>query len=539
MRYFTLILLFIITFNGFAQNPPEKFKNPIMPGFYPDPSICRVGDDYYLVNSSFEWFPGIPIFHSKDLINWKQIGHVLNRPSQLNMVNNKFSSGVWAPTIRFHEGKFYVIVTCKQCGSNMYVFADKPEGPYSEPVYLNTPPGIDPSLYWDDDGKCWFTANRFAEKPEWPAQHIIYIQELDLEKEQLIGEPIDLTYGMKVGTQATEASHIYKINGTYYLITAEDMTWEKHMVCMYYSDKITGPYKSVDHNPVLSHRDKPNSPIQHTGHADIVQTQNGDWWAVMLGVRKVDKNYYLGRETFLTPVSFDGVQPVFNPGVGKILMVDRRPDLPWTPVYNFPEKDEFKSDTLSLYWNFLRTPQTQWFDLKTKKGWLGIDLRPETTMDQSNPSLIARRFQHHQFTATTKMKFAPQSQNEVAGIVAIQNLNFQYRLELGLKGDNKVVSLFKVFSKNKKEQSVKLVDQKIYSDEDIILSMQVNMMDVEFFFGKDDKHMENIGGKQSCDAFCSNHSGGFTGAYVGMYASSQGEESTNKAWFDWFIYDNK
>lgn len=529
-----LIILFFIGLQTFA-NTPKEFSNPIIPGFHPDPSICRVGDDYYMVTSSFEWFPGIPIFHSKDLINWEQIGHVLNRPSQLNMVKNKFSSGVWAPTIRYHNGQFHVVVSCKQCGNNLYVTAKKPEGPYSDPIYLNTPKGIDPSLFWDDDGRCWFTANRFPEKPKWNSQHIIYVQELDTEKGELIGEPIDLTYGMKKGTRATEAPHIYKINGLYYLITAEDMTWEKHMVCMYYSDNVTGPYKQVENNPVLSHRDKPQSPIQHTGHADIIQTQNGDWWAVMLGVRKLEGNYYLGRETFLTPLKFEGIQPVFNPDVREVLAKDKRPDLPWTSVNETPATDNFDSDKLELQWTFLRTPQSQWYSIK--KGYLCLQLRPTTTKDGENPSLIARRFQHHQFTATTKMKFKPASANEVAGLVGIQNENFHYRLELGLKDNTQVLSLYKVFSNKRKEQKEALLAQVPYSKNEVVLSMKVDHMHVEFFYGKDENHLQALGGTQSCDAFCSNYSGGFTGAFVGMYASSQSKESTNEACFDWFKYE--
>ena len=535
---FTFFLVAIFAFVSYGQDAPKTFNNPIIPGFYPDPSVCRVGDDYYLATSSFEWFPGIPLFHSKDLVNWRQIGHALTRPSQLNMVNNKNSSGVWAPTIRFHDGKFYVIVTCKQCGNNMYVTADSPEGPYSDPVYLKTPPGIDPSLFWDDDGRCWFTANRFPKEMQWPAQHIVYIQELDLNKGELIGEPIDLTYGMAEGVQATEAPHIYKINGLYYLITAEGMTWTNHMVCMYYSDKVTGPYKQVPENPVLSHKNLPKSPIQHTGHADLIQTPAGDWWSVMLGVRKMDDNYYLGRETFLTPVAFDGIQPKFNPGKMEILMEDVRPDLPWTPV-ELEYSDDFSGNELEYMWNFLRTPQSKWFSLDERKGWLTLYLQPETVKEACSPAFIARRFQHHQFKVFTKMNFKTDKENEVAGLVALQNDRFHYRLEKGLKKGEEVISLMKVFSQNRKEFKETLVAQVPYKLDHVVLTMQVNNMTVKFGFGPDEENITYVGGQQSCDAFTSNRAGGFIGAYVGMYASSEGQESSNKATFDWFTYEPK
>ena len=535
------IILFACSSNKSEQ---ETFKNPVIPGFYPDPSVCRVGDDYYLATSSFEWFPGIPIFHSKDLVNWKQIGHALTRPSQLNMVKNRASSGVWAPTIRHHNGLFYLIATCKQCGDNMYVTSKTAEGPYSDPVFLKTPNGIDPSLFWDDDGRCWFTANRKPQPEKWPGHRIIYIQELDLKKGELIGEPIDLTFGIKDSIPGTEAPHIYKINGTYYLITAEGMTWNNHMVCMYYSDKVTGPYKQVPHNPVLSHRDKPESPIQHTGHADLVQTQNGDWWAVLLGVRKFGNNYYLGRETFLTPVSFDGIQPVFNPGIGEVLIKDKRPNLPWTPVVT-NHSDDFAEHTLMPFWNFLRTPQTKWYDLKSEPGWLGLHLRPETVKDVANPSLIARRFQHHQFTAQTKLRFEPQNTHEVAGLVALQNDRFHYRLEMSLNPDSVSeesetpyeIRLYKVFSKQRKQLNEVLIAQAPYSENLVILNMEVDNMDVRFSYGTSGSTLIPIGDTQSCEPFTSNYAGGFTGAYVGMYASSQGTYSENIAWFDWFKYE--
>lgn len=536
---FVFSITLILSGLASASLAQDTYRNPVIPGFYPDPSVCRVGNDYYLATSSFEWFPGIPIFHSKDLVNWKQIGHALDRPSQLKMVGNKSSSGVWAPTIRHHQGKFYVTATCKQCGNNMYVVADKPEGPYSDPVFLKPPNGIDPSMFWDDDGRCWFTANRRPDPMLWPGHKIIYIQELDLASGKLIGEPIDLTFGIAERTRGTEAPHVYKINRVYYLITAEGMTWTDHMVCMYYSDKVTGPYKQVPKNPVLSHRDKARSPIQHTGHADLVQTQNGDWWSVMLGVRKFGNDYYLGRETYLTPVAFEGIQPVFNPGKNEILIKDQRPNLPWTPV-TIATSDSFNSPTLKLCWNFLRTPMTQWYDLTTRPGWLGLDLRPETLKDVANPSLIARRFQHHRFTAATKMKFSPQKENEVAGLVAVQNDRFHYRLELGLKGGQQKLSLYKVFSKKRTELKETLIETLPWdSPKDIVLSMQVRDMDIQFSYGETKINLKPIGGKQSCDALCSNHAGGFTGAYVGLYASSQGKKSDNKAWFDEFTYQSR
>ena len=520
----------LLPLSSFAQ---KTFQNPIIPGFHPDPSVIRVGEDYYLVNSSFEWFPGIPIYHSKDLVTWKLIGHALTRRLQLDMRSNRASSGVWAPTIRYHDGTYYVIVTCKQCGNNFYVTAAKPEGPYSDPVYLETPKGIDPSLFFDN-GKVWFSANRFPEKPQYDGEHIIYVQEIDLNKGELIGERYDITAGMKYGVRATEGPHQYKVGDTYYLLTAEDMTWEKHMVVTYASKSPTGPYQLLPKNPALSHRDKPNSPIQHVGHADLVETQNGEWWAVVLGVRKIDRSYYLGRETFLVPVAWQDGAPVFNPGVGEVLMQDRRPNLPWSPWEQADPVDEFDQEKLGLEWNFLRTPQTTWWSLE-EKGWLKISLRPEKSTEPTNPSLIAKRFQHFNFTATTKIDFEPLADNEEAGLIAIQNDRFQYRLIIAKAEGKNILKLVKVYNEKRKVLTENIVTMREYQGEKV-LAVAVNGLDLQFMAGKSKNSLQKIGGIQDASVLSSHVAGGFTGAYVGMYASSNGRQSSNAAFFDWFEY---
>ena len=529
-----------------AERPADAeaayFDNPVIPGFHPDPSVVRVGEDYYLVNSSFEWFPGIPVYHSRDLVNWRQIGHALSRRSQLNMVGNTPSSGVWAPTIRHHEGVYYVIVTCKQCateagpnpGWNFYVTSDRPDGPYSDPVFVDSPKGIDPSLFFDDDGRVWFSANRFPDEPRYPTEHIVYTQEIDLASGRLLGERHDLTAGMAYGVRATEGPHQYKVDGRYYLLTAEDMTWENHMVATYAADRPEGPYTLLPGNPALSHRDRPDSPVQHTGHADLVQTQDGDWWALLLGVRKLDGNYYLGRETFLVPVAWRDGNPLLGHGPGEVRMREHRPDLPWTPWPAAPERDDFDSGRLALEWNFLRTPQTTWWSLEARPGWLRLRLRPERSTERANPSLIARRFQHHAFLAAAALDFDP-GEGEEAGLVAIQNDRFQYRLVVTRQGGVKLVRLVKVFNEDRKVLSETVVAQRPY-DSDHVLALEVSGLDLRFLAGPDGEHLAPLGQTQDARVLASNVAGGFIGAFVGMYASSNGQPSDNEADFDWFLY---
>ncbi|HHE72603.1 MAG TPA: glycoside hydrolase family 43 protein, partial [Chloroflexi bacterium] len=286
---------------------PQTFRNPILSGFYPDPSICRVGDDYYLVNSSFEYFPGLPIFHSRDLVHWRQIGHVLDRPEQLNLDGVRPSGGLYAPTIRYHAGTFYVtntLVDGPGPKGNFIVTATDPAGPWSEPVWLDDAPGIDPSLFFDEDGRVWYVGNRHAFEGHYPGHCEIWLQELDLENMTLVGERYLLWDGALKGAVYAEGPHLYRVNDHYYLMIAEGGTGHDHAVTIARSDSITGPYYPNPRNPILTHRHLGQDyPIVGTGHADLVETQYGEWWMVALAMRPYDGYFYnLGRETFLIPV---------------------------------------------------------------------------------------------------------------------------------------------------------------------------------------------------------------------------------------------
>ena len=435
-----------------------------------------------------------------------------------------------------------MIVTCKHCGTdkgpnsgwNLYVTADKPEGPYSDPIFVDSPIGIDPSLFFDN-GKVWFSANRFPEKPRYQAEHIVYTQEIDIETGKLQGPLHDLTAGMEYGIRATEGPHQYKVDGRYYLLTAEDMTWEKHMVVSYVADQPQGPYTLLPGNPALSHRDKPESPIQHTGHADLVQTQNGEWWTVLLGVRKLDGNYYLGRETFLAPAGWKDGNLLLGEPAGEVRLSHRRPDLPWTPWPARPDVDSFDSGKLDLAWNFLRTPQEQWWSLQARPGWLRIALRPEQTTQLTNPSLVARRFQHQKFTAATEIDFEPRGKHDEAGLIAIQNDRFQYRLLVTKSQGRNVLRLIKVYNPDRKILTETVVAERSLG-EDRFLVMELAGLELRFLTGPDMSRLSPLGEVQDASVLASNVSGGFIGAFIGMYASSNGQEGGNHADFAQFLY---
>lgn len=529
-----VIILFVILSPVLSrgQNSPEMFCNPIIKGFHPDPSVCIVGDDYYLVTSSFEWYPGLPIYHSRDLMNWKQIGHVLNRPSQLQLKEGLPNShGLWAPTIRYHNGKFYVVCTAQGAGGNFYVTADNPEGPYSDPVFLNEAQGIDPSLFFDDDGTCWYSGsiNETPDEDTYPCEDRIYIQQLDLDKGRLVGEKHILTTGHAVNAPYCEAPHIYKINGKYHLIVAEGGTWENHAVTHFTSDKVTGPYNASIVNPVLTHRHLgPGQDITTIGHADLVQTPDGDWWAVMLGVRPIDGYTMLGRETFLTPVKFHGDVPIFNEGIGRVLMEEKATGLPYTPWKEESVKDEFDSDSLRLCWNFLRTPFNKWYELKD--GRLTMQVRPHKVMDKVNPSLIARRIDNFNFVASFEMDFKPAKEEE-AGMIVMQNGDNHYRVVMKkVDGKNRICLI------KRQHGNEDIVASLPWKKHKAVISLEADGLNYQFRIGDDEKHLIPLGKQQDATVNSSNEAGGFIGPFIGMYASSNGVKSKSTASFEYFNY---
>lgn len=503
------------------------FQNPIIPGFAPDPSICRVNDDYYLVTSSFVWFPGIPIYHSKDLVNWELIGHGITRPTQVNFNGVKDKDGIWAVTIRYHKGLFYLITTASDCGGNFYITAKDPAGPWSDPVWLKDAPGIDASLMWDDDDKCYYTGNTWNFKGSWPRQCAIWAQELNLKEQKLVGERKILTYGHANNAGNAESPHIYKIGNKYLLMIAEGGTNMYHAVTVHHSDSILKKYTSDYINPVLSHRTLGNDyPIQCVGHADLVQTQKGDWWAVVLGKRMIDGEALLSRETFLCKVNFENGTPIFNPGYGKVLSEQVRPDLPWTPVKPEPVRDEFDSDNLALNWNFIRTPKTAFYQIS--KGELLLKLQPEVADSLVSPAMIIQRIKHSAYSVTTKIRFSTTRNNEQAGLVVYRN-NYSYYMLLKEKSN---IVLIKKHNGRKE-----IVAQERYNKPDVLLKLDVNELDAQFSYGETANNMQKIGKVQSMSVIADSEINKFNGPGVGIYASSNGMKSTNTARFEWFDYN--
>lgn len=518
----------------------QTFHNPILSGFYPDPSICRVEEDYYLVTSSFAYFPGLPVFHSRDLVHWEQIGHAIHSPNQLDYKNCEMSLGLWAPTIRYHEGLFYIINTFVSGGREVYrdnfvITAKAPGGPWSDPVFIEGADGIDPSLFFDDDDTLWYTGNYISDEKLYEGHHGIYLQQLDPDTFQFIGERTIIWDGNISRSKWIEAPHLYKIDGIYYLIVAEGGTFSNHSVMMARARSIRGEYEVCPRNPIVTHRHRPLlSDISVTGHADIVKTQNGEWWMVLLAVRPYEGFHYnTGRETFLIPIVWaeDG-WPLVDNHNGLVNSSERLPDLAQFPVPLSDPSDNFESDTLAMMWNMIHQPELNYYSLTDRPGYLRLYLSPEVMEEITSPALIARRQQDAICAIKTVLEFIPEKEGEEAGIVAFQDNRFNYIFTKTKKGGGAILRL----SKTECGKRTVIKEIPLCSEERLYLSIQCNQVSYAFYYGFEEHQNLLFEDGLSASLLSSTVNEGFTGAYLGMYASSNKQLSNNFVDFDWFHY---
>ncbi len=364
-----------------------------MPGFNPDPSICRAGDRYVLAVSTFAWFPGVSLYESRDLARWTCIGSALTRESQLPLAGTDISEGIFAPTIRYHEGVFYLITTLMPGNRNLICTARDPRGPWSEPVMLQDAPGIDPSLFFDQDGTAWVVGQRNREGGEYFGDCVIWLRQLDLNTMQLTGPETVLSRGFQRHAVWPEGPHLYRRGDWYYLIHAEGGTAFHHSVMAARSRKIRGPYEYARTNPILTHRHLGGRfPVQCVGHADLVEDGEGCWHLVCLGCRPENGYTLRGRETFLAAVTFEDGWPVVNPGIGRL---EEIVDIPGaeTPVEICPEQWTFQDQTLPLNFLSLRRPWQRFASLEDRPGWLRIQAGEPLTR-RGEVSLVAVRAKH-------------------------------------------------------------------------------------------------------------------------------------------------
>ena len=492
---------------------PVTFHNPIIPGFFSDPSVCRVGEDYYLVNSTFEYFPGVPVFHSKDLVNWELIGYCIDRPDQLPKGLN-----IFATTIRQHEGTFYMVTTNVGAGGNFYVTSTNPAGPWSDPIWVEAR-GIDPDLFFDDDGKTYVISSPFE------------LFEIDIESGKSISEVRKVWNGN--GGRYAEGPHIYKKDGFYYLIAAEGGTEEAHSQTITRSKNIWGPYSDNPSNPILTHVNAAGqgNPIQGVGHADIVDAQDGSWWIVFHGYRTVAQgvHHILGRETCLAPVTWPkNGWPVVN-GNGTVTVDMTCPTLPLKPFPEKPIRNDFDVNKLSLEWNYIHYPNAGNYSLSARKGYLRLKGSEQTIEDYKSPTFIGRRIQDMYFTASTQLEFNLNKANEEAGIILLNNSSHFDLLIKQSKGKRVLINRLMFGSVIHESPEVALKEGPVK------LAITCERSVFIFSYAQGNEPFREIGRVDS--KFLSSETiGGFTGVYVGLYATGNGIASTSNADYDWFEY---
>ncbi|HOP97113.1 MAG TPA: glycoside hydrolase family 43 protein [Verrucomicrobiota bacterium] len=510
---------------------PGVFRNPILPGFYPDPSICRAGDDYYLVTSSFEYFPGVPIFHSRDLVHWRQIGHVLTRKSQLNLEKRQSSHGIFAPTIRYHEGTFYMITTHVYGGGNFYVTATNAAGPWSDPVWLDRE-GIDPSLFFDDDGKVYYTRQVGGERG-YSGQQL-----LNLEMGRLEGELKELWRG--TGGVWPEGPHLYKVQEKYYLMISEGGTSYDHCLTVARSDSPWGPFESNPNNPILTHRHLPEHPFQALGHGDMVETPDG-WWMVFLGFRpQGGRFHHLGRETFLAPVAWQNGWPVVNGGkpIDETLPAPRLKPHPWPSE---PARNDFDAPRLRHAWVHVRNPVEANYSLIDRPGFLRLTGSAVTLNDIDSPTFVGVRQRDLSCRASTRLLFNPQGTNEEAGLALRGNERNHCEIVVTLREGRRQVGLRKILDGTEREP-VRFFE--VPSGE-LILSVKAAPLEYRFVCQQADGRQIDLGTLATRDLSTEtltaqeNANFNFTGVVIGVFATGNGRRSTSPADFDWFEYERE
>lgn len=478
-----------------------KYQNPIIRGFNPDPSICRVDNDFYLVTSSFEYFPGIPVYHSTDLVNWTQIGNCIERPEQLPFETAAPDKGIWAPTIRFHNGKFYVTAKFMDYG-NFIVSSVDPAGGWSDPVKVDIE-GIDPSILFDS-GKTYYCTNQRGTD----GKEAISLAEIDIETGSLLSDIKAIWNGVSEDRpQYLEAPHIYHIGNWYYLIAAEGGTGYEHMITAARSQCIWGPYEDCENNPLLTNRNNPNGEIACSGHGDLIDDINGNWWVVHLATRPDGKWYsHMGRETFLLPVIWKNELPYIADGMSHIEY-----DAPlWSEQKTIP-KWQADFSRLEPQWLFLRKPVMENYTLKD--GCLILNPSPVKISDSTgSPTFIAARQKDIDCAVETRIDFSPVNDGDEAGLtIYISSSGYYSFCKKRVNGKNYI----EIYKNNDMPALV------IREIEDGILTLRIeaSKKHYDLYYAVNDSgyvKFSNIGVLEKTDAGkC------FTGTLIGLYAQCE------------------
>lgn len=507
-----------------------QFQNPILSGFYPDPSSCRVGDDYYVVTSTFSFYPGLPIFHSTDLVNWTQIGHAIDRPSQLEGTEGlRASQAIFAPTIRHHDGLFYLITTSVYGINNFYMTATDPAGPWSDPIRLPWVDGIDPSLFFDDDGRVWLTHNGPPPNNEYlyEGHRAVWLWEIDLATNQPIGEgKIIINGGVDLSQKPVwiEAPHIFKRGNWYYLTCAEGGTSIQHSQVIFRTKSLDGEWVPWENNPILTQRDLPHdreNPIIAAGHADFLELPNGEWWATFLAIRPYDGDLYnTGRETYLLPIEWtEDDWPMILEQGKEIPWQLEKPGLPSAPppaspaTGNFAWRDDFDHPELGYDWNYLRVPQGDWLELSG--GNLRITPKSVDLNELKNPSWIARRQKHSTFDVATS--FQAPAAGMSTGVASF--IREDYYFYCGIRKTANGYEAFLEKAENGPAEKVASTSlDELDEGQNVELKIVTEKAEVSYYLELPNGETITIAEKEDASILTTTKAWGFIGAMMGPYA---------------------
>lgn len=511
-------------------NHKNQYFNPILAGYYPDPSVCRKGDTYYLVNSSFSFFPGVPIFTSKDLVNWKQIGHVLDRDSQLSLQQLGVSEGIFAPSITYNEKNktFYMITMNMGKRDVFFVKSKDPEKGWSEPISLKAG-GMDASFFFDKDGKAYIVyCTRPIGGQNYQGEMAIHLHPFCLEGDSVIGKRHELVRGgthIEREPQWIEGPHLYRIGEYYYLMCAEGGTTVNHSEVIFRSKNLMGEWEAYENNPILTQRDLKDTTrkdiVTSTGHAALIQTPEKDWWAVFLGCRPYEDDLYnTGRDTYLLPTKWENGWPVIlDAGKAVPAVVDKKGLQPINNsnlTGNFTYTDKFEGDKLDMRWIFLRNPVPDSYSLRGNG--IVLNALPANVLQKESLSAIFRRQQHTLFTAETEIVFAPQSNKELAGMTLLQNEEYNFVFGKTLINDKPAITL------SRTEKTTVLIGSAILTGDEarqpLKLKISGNGRYYSFYYSTDGEQWHTIARNVDAANLSTNRAGGFVGAVIGLYATS-------------------
>ncbi len=510
----------------------SQYRNPILAGFYPDPSIIRVGDDFYLVNSSFGYFPGLPVFHSRDLVDWTQIGNAIDRPGQIDYGRHELTRGLFAASISYHGGTFYITNTCFYCdGGNYVITAKNPAGPWSNPVWFGIE-GIDPSLFFDSDGKAWLVNNGMpVGKPRYEGHRAIWIQQFDPASMKLVGPRkviVDGGTDPSANPQYVEGPHLFRRGSRYYLIAAQGGTGEQHAEMVWRSHHVTGPYMAWSGNPVLTQRDLDPArahPVTSAGHAQFVELKDGSWWSVFLATRPYRGNQYnLGRETFLLPVHWHDDWPQVLPHDTPVPLVATRPPLPRTASTQpttgpFGWTEHFHGHDLPLAWMTINVPRTHWYATGSK----GLRITPSATPlgDYANgqPAYVAHRLQHRVASLEATLDAALLAPNEQAGLALFQNETHFYAAMRVHDHSGNAVVLFRRTSKDEPAAGTPIARVALgKTTQPLRLRFQLDGARLDAWYAQGSGAWLPLARNLDASVLSTATAGGFTGVTFGPYA---------------------